>query len=218
MFTGIIEAKGEITSLERSDASCQLAVRSDSLELGDVSIGDSIAVNGVCLTVTDFGESSFKADVSNETLACTTLGTLVVGAQVNLEKALRADSRLGGHIVSGHVDGFACLLSKETDGDSQVLWFSSPVDLSIYIARKGSVCLDGVSLTVNAVRGDDFSVNIIPHTASATNIGLLETGDRVNLEVDLVSRYLERIYNKAGDDGDHDGLSLAKLKASGFIK
>jgi riboflavin synthase len=218
MFTGIIEAKGEVTSLEKSNASCQLVIHSDSLQLGDLSIGDSIAVNGVCLTVTAFGKNSFQADVSNETLACSTLGALAIGAQVNLEKALRADSRLGGHIVSGHVDGLARLLSKETDGDSLALWFSSPGELSLYIARKGSVCLDGVSLTVNAVRGDDFSVNIIPHTASATNIGLLETGDCVNLEVDLFSRYLERMFNKASDDGDQYGLSLAKLKASGFIK
>ncbi len=218
MFTGIIEAVGEISSLEISDASCQLVISSDSLDLSDLSTGDSIAVNGVCLTVTEFGKNNFQADVSNETLACTTLGTLSIGAQVNLEKALRADSRLGGHIVSGHVDGLARLLSKETDGDSQVLWFSAPAELSIYIARKGSVCIDGVSLTVNEVRGDEFSVNIIPHTAIATNIGLLEKGDSVNLEVDLVSRYLERMFNKASDDKDHDGLSLAKLKASGFIK
>lgn len=224
MFTGIIEAKGNISSLQKSEAGCRLTVSSEQLDFSDLSIGDSIAVSGACLTAIAIGNKNFQADVSNETLACTTLGSLIEGSQVNLEKALRADSRLGGHMVSGHVDGLAELISREADGESVCLWFAVPQILAHYIARKGSVCLDGVSLTVNDVRSNEFSVNIIPHTAEITGITNLQSGQRVNLEVDLLSRYLERLLQNVeiNGSGEHDAqkksLTLAKLMASGFVK
>ena len=218
MFTGIIEATGTI----KCEDGCCLGIYSDKLDFKGIVLGDSIAVSGVCLTVTELENSLFKADVSNETLQCTNLGGLKEGDLVNLEQSLKVESRLGGHLVSGHVDGLATLDKKENDGDSIQLVFSAPKELAHYIARKGSVCIDGVSLTVNWVEGSDFSVNIIPHTANETSIHEFEVGRQVNLEVDLISRYLERLLQKnelagAGSSAE-SGLSFEKLKASGFIK
>jgi len=222
MFTGIIEATGTIKTLSKSAEGCCLEIASDKLDFSGTGLGDSIAVSGVCLTVTEMQVASFKADVSNETLQCTNLGDLKEGDAVNLEQSLKAESRLGGHLVSGHVDGLATLDNKESDGDSLQLIFSAPPELAHYIARKGSVCLDGVSLTVNWVNGVNFSVNIIPHTASETTIHEYEIGRQVNLEVDLISRYLERLLQKnelAGTSASASaGLNVEKLKASGFIK
>tara|TARA_R100001143_G_scaffold63435_1_gene70442 strand:- start:2540 stop:3226 length:687 start_codon:yes stop_codon:yes gene_type:complete len=224
MFTGLIEATGLISSLQGSDESCRLVIGSDTLDFSDVMTGDSIAVNGVCLTATEVSENEFQADVSVETLRCTSLGKLQVGARVNLEKALKVDQRLGGHIVSGHVDGLAKLENKQKHGDNLLLNFSVPMELAHYIAKKGSVCLDGVSLTVNEVDGAEFSVMIIPHTASETIIESYEPGDEINLEVDLLGRYLERLLQKQEmavpntDAGQGTGLTLEKLIASGFIK
>lgn len=227
MFTGIIEATGSIKSLSMDEGDCRLSIYSEKLDFSDVSLGDSIAVSGVCLTVIELEDSVFKADVSNETLQCTTLGNLEEGALVNLEKSLKPESSLGGHIVSGHVDGLARLNSKDLDGDSLKLVFTAPVKLAHYIARKGSVCIDGISLTVNEVDGVNFSVNIIPHTAAETTMHEFDIGREINLEVDLISRYLERLLQKdelaelypaVGNENNEEGLSIKKLQATGFIK
>jgi riboflavin synthase len=193
VFTGIIAATGTIASLRDSGGDKRLRVTSTELDLADVKSGDSIAVSGVCLTALALTASSFDADVSRETLDCTTLGTLREGDTVNLEKALRAHDRLGGHIVSGHIDGVAELLSRSADARSERLVFKVPRHLAKYIAHKGSVCVDGVSLTVNEVSGDTFGVNIIPHTAERTTLHAYKPGQKVNLEVDVISRYLERL-------------------------
>lgn len=227
MFTGIIEATGMIKSLTKGEGGCRLSIFSEKLDFSDVVIGDSIAVSGVCLTAIELGDSTFSADVSNETLQCTNLGSLEEGSLVNLEKSLKSESSLGGHIVSGHVDGLATLYSKDIDGDSLQLVFTAPVELAHYIARKGSVCIDGISLTVNEVDGINFSVNIIPHTAVETTMHEFELGREINLEVDLISRYLERLlqknelaesYSVGSDEKNSEGLSIEKLQASGFIK
>ncbi len=225
MFTGIIEATGIISSLEKTEGDYKLSIASEKLDFSDIALGDSIAVSGVCLTVTEFGNKIFSADVSNETMQCTNLGSLENGSLVNLEKSLKPESRMGGHIVSGHVDGLGVLVSKEPDGGSVKLTFSAPQDLAHYISRKGSVCIDGVSLTVNEVDGVNFSVNIIPHTSMETTIHEYEPGREINLEVDLISRYLERLLQKSeisgmkSDDEKMDsGLSFQKLQSSGFIK
>jgi len=226
MFTGIIESIGTIKSLTKGEGDCGLNIHSKNLDFSDVSIGDSIAVSGVCLTVTELEDSTFNADVSNETLSCTNLESLAVGSLVNLERSLKPESLLGGHLVSGHVDGLATLHSKDIEAGSLQLVFTAPVELSHYIARKGSVCIDGISLTVNEVDGIYFAVNIIPHTATETTMHEFEVGRQVNLEVDLISRYLERLLQKNelseiySDDLDKnsEGLSIEKLRASGFIK
>ncbi|MCB1670911.1 MAG: riboflavin synthase [Gammaproteobacteria bacterium] len=193
MFTGIIEAVGTITDLRQHADEWRLTIDSGSLELADVKLGDSIAVSGACLTVVKLDANGFRADVSNETMSLTNLGTLETGSAVNLEKALTASGRLGGHLVSGHVDGVGELMSLEPDGGSWRLEFKAPDALARYIAGKGSICVDGTSLTVNTVKGARFTVNIIPHTQQETVIRFYRPGTRVNLEVDLVSRYLERL-------------------------
>jgi len=193
MFTGIIEAIGKIADLRQRDNEWRLTVDSGMLDLSDVVLGDSIAVSGACLTVVVFGDNSFQADVSNETMRLTNLSLLEKGSAVNLEKALQPTSRLGGHIVSGHVDGVGELETLEPDGKSWRLVFKAPDNLARYIATKGSICIDGTSLTVNEVEGARFTVNIIPHTQQETVIQYYKPGSRVNLEVDLVSRYLERL-------------------------
>ena len=193
MFTGIIEAKGSIVNLEQLEAEWRLSVGTGRLDLSDVKIGDSIAVNGCCLTVVTLDSSGFAADVSMETLRCTSLGDLKVGAAVNLEKAMLATDRFGGHIVSGHVDGVGVLESISPEGKSLKLQFKAPEELSRYIAAKGSICIDGTSLTVNSVEGARFYINIIPHTQEETISGSYAVGQKVNLEVDLVARYLERL-------------------------
>jgi len=193
MFTGIIEATGEITGLEQVGGDLRAEITSDALDFSDVGIGDSICVSGVCLTVVTLAGNRFTVDISNETVSLTSFATLKTGARVNLEKAMQPSSRFGGHIVSGHVDGLAELVSRKADGRSERLDFRAPAQLKKYIAAKGSVCLEGISLTVNAVTGDHFGVNIIPHTAEVTTFGKLNPGDKVNLEVDIISRYLERL-------------------------
>jgi riboflavin synthase len=219
MFTGIIEAVGRIADLRQRDNEWRLTVDSGKLDLADVVLGDSIAVNGACLTVVVLGDRSFQADVSNETLRLTTLGQLAKGSAVNLEKALTPNSRLGGHIVSGHVDGVGELESLEPDGRSWRLVFKAPDSLARYIATKGSICVDGTSLTVNEVNGARFSLNIIPHTQQETVIQYYRPGTRVNLEVDLVSRYLERLLlgDAAADPGSAaTGITRELLASHGF--
>lgn len=193
MFTGIIEAIGTIASLEKTGSDCRLSINCPKLDMADVKLGDSIAVNGACLTVVTMTSSSFSADVSNESLDKTSLGKLRSGSAVNLEKAMLASSRFGGHIVSGHVDGVGEVVSIEPDGNSFKYTLAAPVNLARYIAAKGSICIDGTSLTVNQVNGREFTVNVIPHTQTQTIIQDYRQSHSVNLEVDLVSRYLERL-------------------------
>ena len=219
MFTGIIEALGLVSRLERINSEWRLEINTGSLNLDDVKIGDSISVNGCCLTVISLGVSSFSADVSNETLSCTSLSTLKSESPINLEKAMAASGRFGGHIVSGHVDGVGTLYSQKEDGQSRRLVFEAPSEISRYIAGKGSICVDGVSLTVNAVMNNQFSINVIPHTQKETIIGSYVEGQKVNLEVDLFARYLERLLDETGRNGlDKTESKLSKefLEVHGF--
>lgn len=215
MFTGIVQAIGNIGAIHDTGGDWRLVINSAQLDFSDVALGDSIAVSGVCLTAVALGAGSFEADVSRETLACTTLNGLQVGALVNLEKALTPQSRLGGHLVSGHVDGIAELLSRRPDGRSERLVLRVPPALARYIAHKGSVCLDGVSLTVNEVDGNEFGVNIIPHTAERTTLHGWQPGCQVNLEVDIISRYLERLLQGGAQPGGA-GLAIDQLARGGF--
>lgn len=194
MFTGIIEAVGHLIERETRGGDVRLTIDTGALDLADVALGDSIAVGGVCLTVVALAERAFGADVSVETLACTTLGALAVGDAVNLEKALRLSDRLGGHLVSGHVDGIGRVVAIEPDARSLRWTFEVPPALARYIAAKGSVCVDGVSLTVNHIEANRFGVNLIPHTMAVTTFAARRVGDAVNIEVDLVARYLERLH------------------------
>jgi riboflavin synthase len=195
MFTGIIQAVGHIVSRDQRGTDARVVIDAGKLDLSDVALGDSIAVAGVCLTVVAIDATRWVADVSAETLARTTLGALAGGAGVNLEKALRLADRLGGHLVSGHVDGIGAVLRIDDDGASQRWTFRMPDGLARYIAVKGSICVDGTSLTVNAVDADTFGVTLIPHTLAVTTFGARMAGDSVNLEVDLVARYVERLYS-----------------------
>lgn len=193
MFTGIIEGVGRLAASEIRGGDARLIVDVGSLPFGDVRLGESIAVNGVCLTVVEFDAASFQADASNETLSLTTLGALKSGALVNLERAMRPTDRLGGHLVSGHVDGVGSVLSIHEDARAQRWRFAAPAPLLRYIAKKGSICVDGVSLTVNEVDGEGFEVALIPHTVAHTAFAQAGVGDAVNLEIDLVARYVERL-------------------------
>lgn len=202
MFTGIIKAKGRIAAIQPTTGGKRLTVECDRLGEFGLAIGDSIAVNGVCLTALEPGPTSFVADASQETLNLTTLGRLAPGAIVNLEPALRAGDPLGGHLVSGHVDGIAELIEREQLGDNRRLRFEAPAVLARYIAHKGSVTLDGVSLTVNRVEGRRFDLNLIPHTLAQTTLGSLAVGDVVNLEVDQLARYMERLLEARQESGN----------------
>lgn len=192
MFTGIVQAIGKIEAILPKDGDARLAIACGKLQ-EQVQIGDSIAVSGVCLTAVALTETGFMADVSRETLSCTTLGTARVGASVNLELAMTPSSRFGGHLVSGHVDGIGSVAARWSDGRSVRFRIEAPKELARYIAAKGSICVDGVSLTVNRVEGAAFEVNIVPYTLAETTLGTTSVGDQVNLEVDLIARYLERL-------------------------
>ena len=196
MFTGIVQTCGAVTRLEARGGDARLVI--DAPDLGEFRVGDSISVSGACLTAAARTERGFAADVSRETLDRTTLGALGTGAAVNLELSLTLASPLGGHLVSGHVDGVGELLSQEEDARSRRLRFRAPEGLARYLAAKGSVCVDGVSLTVNEVEGREFEVNVIPHTAAVTTLGDARPGSRVNLEADLIARYVERLLSGGG--------------------
>jgi riboflavin synthase len=193
MFTGIIVATGRVVGSTEKQGDLELAIDAGELDLGPVGIGASVSVQGACLTVTRKQGNEFCADVSRETLAKTTLGTLRVGSRVNLEPSLRAGDALGGHLVSGHVDAVGRVRELAADARSWRFAFTVPPELARFIAPKGSICLNGVSLTVNAVRGAEFDVNIIPHTFRATTLGELAVGDGVNVEIDVIARYLDRL-------------------------
>lgn len=212
MFTGIIQCVGRIARLEPRGGDVRLHVDTAGLDLTDVQLGDSIAVSGVCLTAVTLDAHGFGADVSNETLSLTTLGELKAGDPVNLEKALRLADRLGGHLVSGHVDGVGKVVTITPDARSQRWVFEVPANLARYIAAKGSICIDGASLTVNEVAGHRFGVNLIPHTVEHTAFHAKRAGDPVNIEVDLIARYVERLIG----GGQAPRLDEAFLKQHGF--
>jgi riboflavin synthase len=219
MFTGIIEAVGQVAELKPRGGDVRLRVRTGKLDLGDVALGDSIAVNGACLTAVELPGDGFVADVSRETLSLTGLGQLEPGGRVNLEKALTLATRLGGHLVSGHVDGMGKVVERHDDARSVRFAIDAPPELARYIAHKGSITVDGVSLTVNAVHGRRFELNIVPHTLQETIMGDYAAGRRVNLEVDLVARYLERLLlgERAAESGAA-AIDIAMLARAGFIK
>ena len=198
MFTGIVQDVGRVQLLEPRDGDVQMVIEFDRMDPSGIRIGDSICVQGCCLTATELLGRAFAADVSRETLNLTTLGDLRPGTAVNLEPSLKAGDALGGHLVSGHIDGIATITSISGDARSQRLRISVPSHLARYIARKGSVAVDGVSLTVNEVDGNEFGVNIIPHTQTVTTLGRLVVGARVNLEIDQVARYIERLAEFSG--------------------
>lgn len=193
MFTGIVQGMGTVRAIEPRGGDATIVFDTGDVSLAGVDLGGSIAVNGVCLTATQFDASSFRADVSRETLTLTTLGDCTVGMPVNVEKALLAGQALGGHYVTGHVDGVGQLVARHDDARSVRMEFQVPAGLARYVARKGSICIDGVSLTVNGAQGDRFDVNLVPHTLGVTTLGRLQPGSRVNLEVDIIARYVERM-------------------------
>ena len=199
MFTGIVQGVGTVRSIDERGGDVTIAFDTGDVALDDVAIGDSIAVNGACLTATRIDGSSFAADVSRETLALTTIGDWRVGTRINIEKALLAGQALGGHYVTGHVDGVGEVVYRHDDARSVRVVFRVLRELARYIARKGSICVDGVSLTVNGVEADTFDVNLIPHTLDVTTLGELAPGRRVNLEVDIIARYLERLLSATGE-------------------
>lgn len=214
MFTGIIQSVGTITAIAAHGNDLSLEICAEQFDLSHSHLGDSIAVNGVCLTVIDFISKGFRVDVSAETLRLTTIARWRVDTRVNLEPAATLNTQLGGHLVSGHVDGIAVLKERVTEGRSQRLQFSVPSELTKYIARKGSITVDGVSLTINDIQGDQFSVMIVPHTQKNTIIDDYHIGQAVHIEVDLLARYLERLLKST--DSETGTLTLERLQSLGF--
>ncbi len=219
MFTGIVEAVGTLRNLEPRGGDLRVTVATGKLPLDDVKLGDSIATNGVCLTVVSLGADHFVADLSAETLALTNFGRYGVGQRVNLEQAVTPSTRLGGHLVSGHVDGVAEVVSRQTRARAIEFWLQAPAELGRYLPHKGSVTIDGVSLTLNEVDGARFRLTIVPHTALETTLVDLQPGASVHLEVDLLARYLEKLMQPQADSGHPaGGLTLETLARSGFVK
>ncbi|GGZ12313.1 MAG: riboflavin synthase [Shewanella sp.] len=218
MFTGIIEAVGHLRRIERRGDDIRLTVASGKLDLSDVQLGDSIATNGVCLTVVERLTDGYVADISAETVSLTGFNHYQVGQAVNLEKAVTPSTRLGGHLVSGHVDGQARVVEVSARGQATEYWLEAPQALARYIAHKGSIAIDGVSLTVNEVSGERFRLTIVPHTSGETTLPLLKVGDSVNLEVDQIARYLERLMQQTATTQSTAGVSLAQLARAGFIR
>ena len=195
MFTGIIQAKGRVKDITHPDKGAVFVFNADSLDMSSISIGDSIAVNGVCLTVVDLCDNDFSADVSQETLDCTIFDKMQKGQNVNLEKSLRLNQGIDGHLVSGHVDGIGKVDSIYAEGESTRINILIGQNLEKYVAKKGSICINGVSLTVNSIENNIIGVNIVPHTFAVTTFGELEVGARVNIEIDIIARHLEKLIN-----------------------
>lgn len=217
MFTGIILAIGKITAIEKRGGDVRLKINTGQLNLKDTQLGDSIAVNGVCLTAIELGDNYFCADVSNETLSRTILNNATINSPVNLELALTPATRMGGHIVSGHVDGIGKVIDKKNDGRSIRFAIKAPDELAKYIAEKGSICINGISLTVNTINGAVFNINIVPHTLKETTLGTTDSGAEVNLEVDLLARYLERLMQGNNAAKPCNGVTAELLQKSGFF-
>ena len=217
MFTGIIEATGKIVELSQKQGDLAIRIQSANLDMEDVKLGDSIATNGVCLTVVAKHSDGFSADLSNETISLTGFAHYKKGQTVNLEKAMQPVSRLGGHLVSGHVDGIATVESISPNARATEYWLSTDNDLMKYIPYKGSVCIDGISLTVNEVQQNRFKLTIVPHTAEQTTIAEFQVGTQVNLEVDQIARYLERLI-KGAEQPSRSDISMSLLAQAGFIK
>lgn len=220
MFTGIIEAVGHIQSLQPKGDDIRLTVSVGKLDMSDVKLGDSIATNGVCLTVVDYSDTYYSVDVSPETIKRSGFADYNVGSQVNLEKAMQASDRFGGHIVSGHVDGVGEVVSMQTIDRWLEVWIKAPDNLAKYLAEKGSITVDGVSLTVNEVDGARFMLTLIPHTLQETIIGNYKVGSKINLEVDLVARYLERLMlgDNAAESNTKQDISMEFLAKHGYAK
>ena len=217
MFTGIVEATGKIALLQKKQGDLAIRIQSKNLDMSDVKLGDSIATNGVCLTVVDKHIDGFSADLSNETISLTGFAHYALGQTVNLEKAMQPVSRLGGHLVSGHVDGIATITAINTNARATEYWLATDENLMKYIPYKGAVCIDGISLTVNAVEGNKFKLTIVPHTSGQTTIADFQVGTKVNLEVDQIARYLERLVKGAEHPTGSD-ISMSLLAKAGFIK
>ncbi|MQW92330.1 riboflavin synthase [Acinetobacter wanghuae] len=219
MFTGIIESLGKVKSLQSVGGDVRISIHTD-LDMSDVHLGDSIATNGICLTVIAWGENWYSADVSRESLNRTTLANWKVGQAVNVEKAMLPTTRFGGHIVSGHVDAVGEITQVRSDARSLYFEVTAPVEIAKYLAEKGSVTVDGISLTINHLRGHVLSLNLIPHTAERTNIGSWQVGQKVNLEVDILARYIERLLlgDKAAEHNKQSKLSMEFLAENGFLK
>jgi len=216
MFTGIIESVGSIAEIQALGADRRLQINSGKLDLSDLKLGDSVAVNGICLTVTSLTGSGFWADVSAETVACSTFAGLQRGHKVNLEKALTPTSRLGGHLVSGHVDGVGEVVAREPVGGSIKLTIKTPENLTRYIAEKGSITINGISLTVNRIEGEHFELNIVPHTQGETTLIDFKAGTAVNIEVDQIARYLERLLQGDSAGTAKPGITESFLAEHGF--
>ncbi len=220
MFTGIIQAVGTLAKIEPRSGDYRLTIDTKKLTMSDVNLGDSIAVNGVCLTVVELLKQGFAADVSRETISLTTLASLTNGSRLNLEKALTLNTPLGGHLVSGHVDGIGTLLKRSEDARSICFSIEAPPELARYIAHKGSIAIDGTSLTVNSVNGSQFELNIIPHTLNKTIMDEYQAGKKINLEVDLIARYLERLLlgDQAAKPTATSGVTEGFLAKHGFLR
>lgn len=219
MFTGIIQAIGQIARIESKGVDSRFYIKTGGLELSDVALGDSIATNGVCLTVIELTGDGFWADVSGETLSKTSFKQIRTSSRVNLEKAVTPSTHLGGHMVSGHVDGLGKIIERHDAGRSVHFKIQAPDSLAKYIAAKGSICVDGISLTVNAVNGAVFELNIVPHTLQETTLVDYFSGREVNLEVDIIARYLERLLlgDKAAQPSEAQGVTMEMLAKNGFL-
>ncbi|ELS3716877.1 riboflavin synthase [Vibrio fluvialis] len=216
MFTGIVEAVGTLTAITPKGEDITISVDAGKLDMGDVKLGDSIATNGVCLTVVEFNSHSYSADLSLETLKKSGFADYKVGDKVNLEKAMLPTTRFGGHIVSGHVDGVGEIVERNPVGRAIELWVAMPAELSKYVAEKGSITVDGISLTVNDLRKNAFKLTIVPHTTQETTIDHFQVGRKVNLEVDVLARYLERLLNGGRDEQPVSRITMEFLQQNGF--
>ncbi|MEZ8105320.1 riboflavin synthase [Vibrio cortegadensis] len=216
MFTGIVEAVGTLAAITPKGEDISITVNADKLDMSDVNLGDSIATNGVCLTVVKFDASSYTADLSLETLKKTGFAQYQAGDKVNLEKAMLPTTRFGGHIVSGHVDGVGEIVERNHVGRSIEFWVNMPADIAKYVAQKGSITVDGISLTVNALRKNAFKLTIVPHTSEETTIDDFQVGRKVNLEVDVLARYMERLLQGQQEEQPESRLTMEFLQQNGF--